>query len=219
VNQRGFENPKNTQQAYFQRVTFGMRFAKPSYERKFNPGQKIWGHQAPEEKVVMTQAKKQKRKLPHRNLICQSLGMMLLAGVLPVSSRAQSGARVAAPHAHPWAASTTAKTETKVSGAIQQVTSKHGATQVVIEGSKGTVTADLGPYASDTAKSLSAGEQVEIAGWTRSSNGTNVLIARQVTAGERQIVIRNEHGFAIRRAPATSTKPQRVGASFTGGAR
>ena len=99
-----------------------------------------------------------------------------------------------APQAHPWATSTTAKTETEVSGTIQQVTAKHGATQVVIEGSKGTVTADLGPYASNTAKSLSAGDHIEIAGWTRSSNGNEVLIARQITAGERQIVIRND-GF------------------------
>jgi hypothetical protein len=169
----------------------------------------------------MTQANTQtkKKKASRGSLICQSLGLLLLVGIVPVSSRAQNAARVAGPQAHPWAESTIAKTETKVSGTIQQVTSKHGATQLVIEGSNGAVTADLGPYASGTAKSLSAGDHVEIAGWTRTSNGSEVFIARQVTAGERQIVVRNQHGIPLHPAPAASTKPQRVGASFTGGAR
>jgi hypothetical protein len=169
----------------------------------------------------MTQAntRTKKRKASQGRLIFQTLGLLLLASIVPTSSRAQNAARAVTPQEHPWAASTTAKTETKVSGTIQQVTSKRGATQLVVEGSNGAVTADLGPYASGTAKSLSAGDHIEIAGWTRTTNGNNVLVARQITAGERQIVIRNEHGIAVRPAPATSTKPQRVGASFTGGAR
>jgi hypothetical protein len=169
----------------------------------------------------MTQATTQieKKKTSQGSLICQTLGLLLLASIVPASSRAQNAPRVAAPQAHPWAANTTAKTETKVSGTIQQVSSKHGATQLVVESSNGAVTADLGPYASGTAKCLSAGDHIEIAGWTRTSNGNNVMVARQVTAGERQIVIRNEHGIPVHPAPATSTKPQRVGASFTGGAR
>jgi hypothetical protein len=169
----------------------------------------------------MTQANTQTKtkKASQGSFIFQTLGLLLLASIVPVSSRAQSETRVTAPQAHPWATSTTAKTESKVSGTIQQVTSKHGATQLIVEGSNGAVTADLGPYASGTAKSLSAGDHIEIAGWTRTLNGSNVLVARQITAGERQIVIRNEHGIAVHPAPATSTKPQRVGASFTGGAR
>jgi hypothetical protein len=174
-----------------------------------------------EKKVVMRQANTQTetKKASPGSLICQTLGLLLLASVVPVSTQAQNATRVAAPQAHPWANSTTAKTETRVSGTIQQVTSKHGATQVVIEGSDGAVTADLGPYASGTAKSLSAGDHIDIAGWTRTSNGNNVLVARQVTAGERQIVIRNEHGILIHPAPETSANKQRLGASFTGGAR
>jgi hypothetical protein len=168
----------------------------------------------------MTQANiRTRKKASQGSLIFQTLGLLLLASIVPATSRAQQSARVVAPQAHPWAASTTAKTETKIAGTIQQVTSKHGATQLVIEGSNGPVTADLGPYASGAAKSFSPGDRIEIAGWTRTSNGNNVLVARQITSGERQIVIRNEHGIAVRPAPATSTKPQRVGASFTGGAR
>jgi hypothetical protein len=147
----------------------------------------------------MTQANTQneKKNTLQGSLIFQTLGLLLLASIVPASSRAQNAPRVVGPQAHPWAASTTAKTETKVSGTIQ----------------------DLGPYAGGAAKSFSPGDHVEIAGWTRTTNGNNTLVARQITAGERQVVIRNEYGFAVRPTPATSTKPQRVGASFTGGAR
>ena len=169
----------------------------------------------------MTQANTQneKKNTLQGRLIFQTLGLLLLASIVPASSRAQNAPRVVGPQAHPWATSTTAKTETKVSGTIQEVTSKHGVTQLVVNGANGAVTADLGPYAGGAAKSFSPGDHVEIAGWTRTPNGNNTLVARQITAGERQVVIRNEHGFAVRPTPATSTKPQRVGASFTGGAR
>jgi len=167
----------------------------------------------------MTKKKKQNRKSRASGWICASLGSLLLAGVVPVASRAQNSPRVVAPQAHPWANNTTAKNETKVSGTIQQVTSQHGSSQIVIEGANGAVTADLGPAARNAARSFSAGDRVEIAGWMRNSNGKDVLVARQVTAGERQVVIRNQHGMLVHPVPATSTKPQRVGASFTGGAR
>jgi hypothetical protein len=169
--------------------------------------------------MTQTNTRNENKKASQGSLIFQTLGLLLLASIVPATSRAQSAPRVAAPQAHPWASSTTAKTETKVSGTIQEVTSKHGATQLVINGANGAVTADLGPYASNTAKSFSNGDHVEIAGWTRMTNGNNTLGARQITAGERQVVIRNEHGIPVHPAPATSTKPQRVGASFTGGAR
>jgi hypothetical protein len=172
----------------------------------------------------MTQANTQneKKKASQGSLIFQTLGLLLLASIVPASSLAQNAPHVVGPQAHPWAASTTAKTETKISGTIQEVTSKHGVTQLVVNGANGAngaVTADLGPYAGGAAKSFSPGDHVEITGWTRTSNGNNTLVARQITAGERQVVIRNEHGIPVRPAPTTSTKPQRVGASFTGGAR
>jgi len=163
----------------------------------------------------MTKKKKQNRKSRASGWICASLGSLLLAGVVPVASRAQNSPRVVAPQAHPWANNTTAKNETKVSGTIQQVISQHGSSQIVIEGANGAVTADLGPAARNAARSFSAGDRVEIAGWMR----TDVLVARQITASERQVVIRNQHGMLVHPVPATSTKPQRVGASFTGGAR
>jgi hypothetical protein len=172
-------------------------------------------------KVVMTieKIRNKKKKFNHGNLICQSLGLLLLAGIAPASVRAQNAARVVAPQAHPWATNATAKTETKVSGTIQQITAQHGASRFVIDGANGAVTADLGPAAGSAAKSFSAGDHIEIAGWMRSSNGKNVLIARQITAGDHHVVVRNEHGILVHPAPATSTKPQRVGASFVGGAR
>jgi hypothetical protein len=167
----------------------------------------------------MTNEKTQnkKRNSNHSSLICQSLGLLLLAGIVPASTRAQSANRVVAPQAHPWAANTTAKTESKVSGTVQQISTQHGLSQMLIDGANGAVTADLGPAAGKATKSFSPGDRVEIAGWMRTSNGKNVLVARQITAGERQVVIRNEHGILVHPASATSHKTQRA-ASVTGGA-
>lgn len=158
-------------------------------------------------------------KLSCRSLICQSLGLLLLVGIAPVHTYAQKTTRLVAPKAHPWATSTTSNTETKVSGTIREISSQHGISQVVIEGGNGTVTADIGPLTRGAAKSFGSGDQVEIAGWMRNTNGNNVLVARQISAGNRQVVIRNQHGILIHPAPATSKKPQRVGAPLSGGAR
>jgi ATP:corrinoid adenosyltransferase len=136
-----------------------------------------------------------------------------------VAAHAQSAKRLVAPKAHPWATSTTSNTETKVSGTIQEVTSQHGVTQIVVSGGNGAVTADVGPAAGKAAKSFEAGDRVEIAGWMRTTDGKNILLARQITAGERQVVIRNQHGILVHPATAKNNKPQRVGAAFAGGAR
>jgi len=172
-------------------------------------------------KVVMTQSNKQteEKNTSQAGLICQSLGLLLLVSVAPVAGRAQNLTRVAAPQEHPWAVTTKAKTETKVTGTIQQVTTQHGSAQFVIAGANGPVVADLGQAGGNAAKSFSAGDRVEISGWMRDSNGKNVLVARQISSGDRQVVIRNEHGILIHHMPSASTKLQRVGASFTGGAR
>ena len=171
----------------------------------------------------MTMDRKQNRKKSSgcSRLVCQTLGLVLLAGIVPASTYAQNGNRVVGPQPRASAiSSTTAKTESTVSGTIQQVTSQHGSKQLVIEGGKGAVTADLGPYASNAAKNLKAGDHVEVSGWMRSSsNGSNVFIARQITAGERQVVIRNAAGMPVHPVPTTSNKLQRVGTGFTGGAR
>lgn len=158
-------------------------------------------------------------KLSCRSLVCQSLGLLLLVCIAPVHTHAQKTARLVAPKAHPWATSTTSKTETKVSGTVQEVTSKHGLGRIVVSGADGLVTADLGPTARGTAKAIAAGDHVEIAGWMRNTNGKNILFARQINAGDRQVVIRNKHGILIHPARATGNRPQRVGASLSGGAR
>jgi hypothetical protein len=169
----------------------------------------------------MTMDKKQndKRNWNYSKLICRSLGVLLLAGTVPANTRAQNATRVVAPQAHPWAANTTATTETKVNGTIREISSQHGVSQMVIDGGNGVVTADLGPSARNAAKSFGAGDRVEIAGWMRTSNGKNTLVARQITAGERQIVIRNERGILVSAAATSSKNVQRGAASVEGGAR
>jgi hypothetical protein len=160
-----------------------------------------------------------KRKSSHGNLICQSLGLLLLAGLVPAGAQAQNGPRVVAPKARPWVTSTAPTSEIHLAGTIQQVNTQHGSSRFVVVGANGAVTADLGPTTRGTAKGFAAGDHIEIAGWMRNTNGKDVLVARQITAGERQVVIRNKNGILVHPAPATSSKPQRVGASFSGGAR
>jgi hypothetical protein len=218
VNQRSFENHESPQRSCFQLLPFGISFAFCYRERKFNPGQRRSAAPGAERKVVMKQANTQtgKRKSSHASLICRTLGLVLLAGIVPASSFAQTENRVVGPKPHGAAISTTAKTESTVSGTIQQVTSQHGSQQLVIEGGKGAVTADLGPYA---AKGYKAGDHIEVSGWMRTTNGNNVLLARQITTGERQVVVRNSNGMPVHPVPATSKKAQRVGTGFAGGAR
>lgn len=169
----------------------------------------------------MTTDKKQneKRNWDYSKLICRSLGVLLLVGIVPACTRAQSATRVVAPQARPWATNTTATTQAKVGGTIREISSQHGVSQMVIDGGNGTVTADLGPSARNAAKSFGPGDRVEIAGWMRNSNGKNTLVARQITAGERQVVIRNERGILVSAAATSSKKAQRGAASVEGGAR
>ena len=164
------------------------------------------------------QKQNMKRSLHHGNWIWQSLGLLVLAGIVPAGVRAQSANRVVAPQAHPWAANATAKTETKVSGTVQQISSQHGISQMHIDGANGSVTADLGSAAGNAAKSFSPGDRVEISGWMHTANGRNVLIAREITAGERQIVIRNKSGILVHSATEKSHASKSVAAGTTGGA-
>jgi hypothetical protein len=168
-------------------------------------------------RVSMTTEKTQYRcgKLSCRRLVCKSLGLVLLAGFAAVHADAQNAKRVVAPKAHPWVTSTTAKTESKISGTIQQISSQHGVTHFVIDGTNGAVTADLGPASGKAAKSFGPGDRVEIAGWMRTTNGKNTLVARQITAGGRQVVVRNQQGILVH----PSTKSHTPVKSVAGGAR
>jgi hypothetical protein len=163
----------------------------------------------------MDRTKNRNGKSRYKNLVRGSVGLLLLAGIVATGTRAQNATRVVGPKTHPLATSTVAKTETKVSGTIQQISSQHGVTHLVIDGTNGAVTADLGPASGKAAKSFGPGDHVEVSGWMRTTNGKNTLVTRQIAAGNRQVVVRNQQGILVQ----PSTKAQTPVKSVAGGAR
>jgi hypothetical protein len=88
-----------------------------------------------------------------------------------------------------------------VTGTVRQLVKTHipGAptgVQLLITAPRGTVTANLGTNLGRTVlQSMSPGAAVQIAGVMQTINGKEYLLARNLTIGGNQIIIRNEHGF------------------------
>jgi hypothetical protein len=90
-----------------------------------------------------------------------------------------------------------------MAGTVQQVITTHtlGAPigiQLVAQGSQGAFTANLGSALSDQARqALSPGTPVQISGVMETINGKSYLLARKLTVGGEQVIIRNDHGFLV----------------------
>lgn len=88
-----------------------------------------------------------------------------------------------------------------VTGTIQQLVKTHvpGAptgVQLLVAASQGAVTASLGPNLSRAVlQSMSKGAAIQIFGVMQTINGNEYLLARNLTIGGNQIIVRNEHGF------------------------
>jgi hypothetical protein len=88
-----------------------------------------------------------------------------------------------------------------VSGTVQQLVKTHvpgapAGVQLLIASSQGAVTASLGSNLSRTVlQSMSKGAAVQISGGMQTINGNEYLLARNLTIGGNQIIVRNEHGF------------------------
>jgi hypothetical protein len=77
--------------------------------------------------------------------------------------------------------------------------------QVVVDGPQGPFTASLGPnLRREVQQSLSSGTQVQISGTMQAIAGQNYLLARKLTVGGKQIVIRNEYGFLVHASSRSS---------------
>jgi len=64
------------------------------------------------------------------------------------------------------------------------------------------VDAHVGPYLSkENQQALHVGQSVEIVGVNETIRGKNVLLARQLTFGGRQVTVRSEHGLLVRPVP------------------
>ncbi len=90
-----------------------------------------------------------------------------------------------------------------IGGTIQQLiaTRKPGSSagvQLLVNGSQGSFTANLGTSLSSKVKqSLAQGAPVQISGTMQTINGKEYLLARTLTISGNQIIVRNENGFLV----------------------
>jgi hypothetical protein len=69
--------------------------------------------------------------------------------------------------------------------------------------SGGVIDTHLGPYLSkDLLQDLHVGQTIQVVGVLHTFRGENHLLVRQLVVGDRQVTVRNEHGFLIRSQPA-----------------
>jgi hypothetical protein len=153
-----------------------------------------------------------------RSLVVLSLS--LFWGIAPHAALAQSSASAAA--------STTSRAtsggqatvnEITVTGTIQQVVSEPASGRpqglnLVLASPRGAVDVSVGPYlVSDVKENLSAGQPIQIAGFMRTFNGQNYLLARELNIDGRQVTVRNQHGFLVRSQsrPASPSQRSQVG--------
>jgi len=117
--------------------------------------------------------------------------------------------------------------EITFNGSIQMVVTKHqlgspAGMHLVVAGPAGVVDAHVGPFLSkEITEALQKGTSVRIVGAMASERGRTYLLARELTVGNRTVVVRGEHGTLVRallnRAHFSNTKTSKV--SQNGGAR
>jgi hypothetical protein len=96
--------------------------------------------------------------------------------------------------------------EVTLVGTVQEFVTQHIAgspmgLHVLISTSGKTVDAHIGPVLSkQLQETLHVGELVQVVGVRENVHGKNVLLARQLIYGGRQVTIRNERGFLVRPA-------------------
>jgi hypothetical protein len=89
-----------------------------------------------------------------------------------------------------------------------------------VQSSQGPVDASFGPFLSqDAASALSSGQSVVLVGLMENIHGTSTLLVRQVTIGNRQIVIRNQQGLPVRTHATPLSSPSSSQALVNGGTR
>jgi hypothetical protein len=105
--------------------------------------------------------------------------------------------------AQPLSGSQNSVPDLAIAGTIRQVITANAAgapdgIQVVVEAPQGSFTASLGPNLShDVQQSLSSGTPVGISGAMQAIDGKEYLLARTLTIGGNQVVIRNQYGFLV----------------------
>jgi DNA polymerase III alpha subunit len=94
------------------------------------------------------------------------------------------------------------KTETVITGTVQQVTQQTGkrgwnGTHLTVQTDSGAIRVHLGPsnYLAKQQFSFGAGDQLSITGSKVTMQGTEVLIAREIKKGDKTLVLRNAQGI------------------------
>ena len=101
--------------------------------------------------------------------------------------------------------------EITFAGPIHEIVSKHvsgtpAGLNLLMDGSQTTLYINLGTALdSATQKSLAVGQVIQVKGIVRSFNGTNYLLARDLTLGQQALKIRNAHGMPTK-VSATAVK-------------
>jgi hypothetical protein len=118
--------------------------------------------------------------------------------------------------------------EITVNGTIQTVVTKHtkgspAGMHLMVMGTEGMVDAHVGPFLSKANReALQGGAPVRIVGAMTSEHGKSYLLARELTVGNRTIMVRSTHGTlapmpAVGKAHSRSEKKRSV--EVSGGAR
>lgn len=106
--------------------------------------------------------------------------------------------------------------EVTIDGTVASVVTKSTPGQLVgahaiLTTASGTVDAHLGNYATRGANPLvlAVGEQVKMVGVMVTIGGRPVLLVRTAQTGRGLYTIRNAHGFPLRPASSSATRPQK----------
>ena len=143
------------------------------------------------------------------------LSLFVCWGIAPHAALAQNSASAAdSTSSRATSGGQATVNEITVTGTIQQVVSEPApgrpqGLNLVLTTPQGAVDVSVGPYlTSDVKDSLSTGQPVQIAGFVRTVNGQNYLLARELTIAGRQVTVRNEHGFLVRSQSRPDSAPR-----------
>jgi hypothetical protein len=109
-----------------------------------------------------------------------------------------------------------------MAGTVQEVITTHtpgapAGTLLVAEGPQGSFTAILGSALSEQVRqTLAPGTPIQVSGVMETINGKSYLMARKLSVGGDQVIIRNQHGFLVH---SQRTRASVNNSALSGGAK
>jgi hypothetical protein len=144
--------------------------------------------------------------MPRTARLLAVFGLLVCIAILPGRAIAQASGAAASTsfHATSAAGANFATEEVTLSGTIEKAipasaSGKPRALYLILSGPRGTIDANVGPYLpAKVQESLAAGQHIEVTGVSRTFNGKNHFLVRQLTVAGQQVTVRNERGFLVR---------------------